>query len=72
MGFLFKTSHKRTVFLAILAAMTFVGSAIFMFDVEKELIAEFFVVSVVGLLVIILLALLLTVIRLAVRRIFEK
>lgn len=70
MKFLFKSSSKRTMFLALFATATFIGSAIFMFDVEKELLLEFFIVSVVCLVIVIVAALFLTVIRILLRRIF--
>lgn len=56
------------MFLAILATVTFVCSAIFMFDVEKREIFEFFVVSVFGLGVIIIGALLVTGIKYLIKR----
>ncbi|WP_339668329.1 hypothetical protein [Dasania marina] len=66
----FKSGHKRTMFLAILATLTFVGAAIFMFDVDKKELLEFFVVSVFGLGIVILAALGLTAIRILIRRFF--
>ena len=67
---IFKSGHKRIIFVALLAAFTFVGAAIFLFDVDKKELFEFFVVSVFGLGLIILAALLLTALRLLLRRFF--
>ena len=52
-----KAGHKRTIILALLATFTFVGSAIFMFDVDKKELLEFFIASVVGLGIVMLAAL---------------
>ena len=68
---LFKTSHKRTVFLALLATVTFVGAAILIFDVDKSVMLEFFIVSVVGLVIIILAALAFTGLRLLIKRLMN-
>jgi hypothetical protein len=57
--------------LAVVAAVTFVGCAIFMFDVEPRLMLEFFIVSVVGLGLLIGMALIFTVIRLLLKRWFS-
>lgn len=66
----FKTSHKRTLFLAILATVTFVASAIYMFDVDKGDLLEFFVISVVGLFILIIAALALSGLIVLFKRIF--
>lgn len=65
---LFRRGHARTLALALFATATFVVAAIYMFDVPARLMLEFFLLSLLGLLVIIVSALLLTLVRMAVRR----
>ena len=48
-----KTRHARTIFLAIVATMTFVGAAIMVFDVEPGLMLRYFLASVFGLMLIV-------------------
>ncbi|MGK0440447.1 MAG: hypothetical protein ACJA0N_000236 [Pseudohongiellaceae bacterium] len=69
---LLKAGHKRTLFLAILATVTFVGSAIFMFDVEKQELLKFFVISIVALVVVIIAALVLSGVIVLLRRLFAS
>jgi len=67
---MFKSSHKRTIFLALFATFVFITSAVFMFDVDSRKMMEFFVVSVVCLLFIILAAFSLSLIRFLWRKFF--
>ena len=68
---LYKSSHSRTIFLAVLATLTFVGAAIFMFDVEPGVMLSFFLVSLLGLGIVIGAALVFTGLRLLIKRFFE-
>lgn len=65
---LYKNRSLRTVFLALFATACFVGSAIWVFDVEPSLMLNFFLASLMGLGVIILAALAFTVIRIFLRK----
>lgn len=47
----------RTVFLAVVATATFVGSAILVFDVEWQVMLRFFLASLLGLAIVMLAAL---------------
>jgi NADH:ubiquinone oxidoreductase subunit K len=64
----YKNRSFRTLLLAVVAALTFVGCAIFMFDVDPKLMLEFFILSVVGLGLLIGMALVFTVFRLLLKR----
>ena len=69
---LYKNRSFRTIFLAIFATLTFVGSAIFIFDVEAKLMLQFLGVSLLGLVTMIIAALAFTGLRIAIRRLFNK
>ena len=69
---IFKTSQARTIILALLATATFVGSAIFMFDVQPQVMLSFFLVSLLGLTIVISAALLFAGLRIALRYFFER
>ena len=64
----YKNRSLRTVLLALFATATFVGSAIFVFDVAPRLMLQFFLVSVLGLGLIIIAALLATALRILLKR----
>lgn len=64
----YKKRGFRTLLLALFATATFVGSAIFMFDVDARVMLQLFLVSVVGLVLLMLAALVFTAIRILVRR----
>jgi hypothetical protein len=57
--------------LAIFATLTFVGCGIFMFDVEPKIMLSFFLTSVFGLAILIFMALIFTVVRLLIKRLFS-
>jgi hypothetical protein len=65
---LYKNRSWRTVLLALLATVTFVGSAIFIFDVEAKLMLQLFLACLLGLGILILAALVFTVIRIFIKR----
>ena len=65
---LYKNRSLRTVFLALFATLTFVASAIFIFDVEPAVMLQFFVASLLGLGLLIAAALVFTVLRVAFKR----
>jgi len=54
--------------LALFATATFVGSAIFIFDVEAKLMLQFFLVCLFGLGVLMVAALVFTGIRVLLKR----
>ena len=60
----------RTVFLALFATASFIGAAIFIFDVEPGLMLSFFIASVLCLLILILAAFLVSLFRKLLRNIF--
>lgn len=45
----YRNRSLRTVFLAVIATATFVGSAILIFDVDWRLMLNFFLASLLGL-----------------------
>jgi hypothetical protein len=67
-----KNPYFRTIFLAILATVTFVGSAIFIFEVDPVEMWEFFQLSVFVLGIVIFLALCFTVLRIFLKRLFDR
>ncbi len=68
----YKNRSVRTVLLALFATATFVGSAIFIFDVEPGVMLQFFVVSMLGLGLIICCALLVTGLRVLIKRWLDR
>jgi len=64
----YKNRSLRTIFLAIFATLTFVGSAILVFDVEPQLMMQFLGASLLGVVLIIVAALTFTGLRIAIRR----
>ena len=68
----YKNRSFRTIFLAVFATLTFVGSAIFVFDVEPKLMLQFLAVSLLGVILMILAALAFTALRIAIRRWRER
>ncbi|WP_148059342.1 hypothetical protein [Sinobacterium caligoides] len=66
-----KRRHLRTVFLAIVAAITFVWAAISVWDVEPEEMLEFFTMSLLLVVILMLLAALLVGIKSVFRRFFN-
>jgi hypothetical protein len=66
-GFI-KNRSLRTVFLAIFAAATFAGSAIFIFDVDPHLMLQLFIVCILGVGGLMLLALCFTGLRIFLSR----
>lgn len=69
---LLKRGHSRTIVLAMAAAACFVYAAIRLFDVEPAVMWEFFVGSVLGLTVIILLAAIGAGSLVLIRKLFER
>lgn len=67
-----KKKHLRTVFLAITATLTLVFAAVYNFDVEWREMAQFFGMSVFGLLLIMALAFSLVAFKQGVQRQLEK
>ena len=65
---LYRNRSARTIFLAVFATVTFVASAIWVFDVEPKLMGQFFLASVILLLLIIAAAFALTLLRVLIRR----
>ncbi|MEE8056863.1 MAG: hypothetical protein V3T17_03360 [Pseudomonadales bacterium] len=65
---LYKNQSLRTIFLALLATITFVGSAIFIFAVEPNVMLQFFLVSLFGLGLLIVAALVFTGLRILFKR----
>ena len=64
----YKKSSFRTVFLALFATATFVGSAIFIFDVDATVMLQFFLASIIGLVLIVSAALIFTLLRMLLKR----
>ena len=64
----FKNRGLRTVFLALFATLTFVGSAIFIFDVEPQVMWHFFLVSLLGVGLVIVAAIGVSLIGIALKR----
>lgn len=64
----YKNRSLRTIFLAVFATLTFVGSAIFVFDVEPRLMLQFLGVSLLGVALMIIAALVFTGLRISIRR----
>ncbi|MFT5692287.1 MAG: hypothetical protein ACI92E_001618 [Oceanicoccus sp.] len=64
----YRKSSFRTIFIALFATGTFVGSAIFVFDVEAKLMLTFFVICVVAAMLIIGAAFVFTVLRVLLQR----
>jgi len=69
---LYKNRSLRTLLLALFATVTFVCSAIFIFDVEPEVMLRFFIISVVGTLLLITAALLFTALRIILTRLLKR
>ncbi|WP_101759379.1 alanine racemase [Oceanicoccus sp. KOV_DT_Chl] len=67
---LYKNRSFRTIFLAIFATATFVGSAIWVFDVDPRLMLNFFLASLLGLGIIVMAALAFTGLRMLLRKLF--
>jgi fatty acid desaturase len=67
-----KRRHLRTVFLAVFAAMTFVWAAINVWDVDAEVMFEFFTMSVLLVGVVMLMAVILVVAKKLLHRLFER
>ena len=65
---LYRNRSARTIFLALFATISFVASAIWVFDVEPKLMGQFFLASVLLLLVIIAAAFGLTLLRALIKR----
>ena len=68
----FKNRSFRTIFLALFATATFVGSAIFVFDVDPGLMLQFFIASVIGVIVLMVAALCVTAFRILIKRWLNK
>lgn len=68
----YRNQYFRTIFLAVVATATFVGSAIFVFDVESKNMLEFFIASVIGVLGIIVLAVIASVFIIFLKKIFNR
>lgn len=66
----YKKRGFRTVLLALFATLVFVGSAIYMFDVEPRLMLQFFLASLLGLALLMAAALVFTALRIAIKRFF--
>jgi hypothetical protein len=66
----YKKQSFRTSFLALFATLCFVGSAIFVFDVDPRVMLDYFFVSLLGLGLLIFAALLATGLRILLRRWF--
>lgn len=69
---LYKNRYLRTVFLALFATLSFVASAIFVFDVEPMVMLQFFIVSLIGLAVVVAAALIFTVLRVFIKHFFQR
>ncbi|MFT5579018.1 MAG: hypothetical protein ACI9WS_001776 [Paraglaciecola psychrophila] len=69
---LYKNRSLRTMLLALFATVTFVCSAIFIFDVEPAVMLRFFIISVVGTLLLIAAALVFTALRILLGRLFKR
>lgn len=69
---LYRNRSLRTILLALVATATFVGAAIFVFDVEPGLMLQFFVVSLLGLVLLIAAALLFTGLRILLKRLIGE
>jgi hypothetical protein len=67
----YKNRSLRTIMLALFATATFVGSAIFIFDVEPKIMLNFLLVSLLGLALLILAALIFTCLRVLVQRLLS-
>lgn len=65
---LYKNRSLRTIFLALTATATFVGSAILIFDVDYRVMLELFLTSILGLGILMALALVVAGIRILIRR----
>jgi len=64
----YKKSSFRTIFLALFATATFVGSAIFIFDVEVKIMLQFFLASVICLVLVVTAALIFSAMRILIKR----
>lgn len=64
----YKKRSLRTVFLALFATATFVGAALFSFDVDPKLMLQFFILSLLGLGAVIVAALIFTAVRVLISR----
>jgi len=65
-----KSRNARTVFLAIFATVTFIGSAIFIFDVEPVVMLNFFIASLLCLVIIVLAAFAFSLLKRSLKRWF--
>lgn len=65
---LIKNRSLRTVFLAVAATVTFVCSAIFIFDVDAQLMLKLFLITSLGVLALIGIALCVTVLHILLKR----
>ena len=63
-----KNRSLRTILLAVFATLTFVGSAIFVFDVEPLLMLQLLGVSLLGVVLMIAAALAFTGLRILIDR----
>jgi hypothetical protein len=66
-----KSRNLRTILLALFATGTFVGSAIFIFDVEPGLMLSFLIASVLCLILIVVTALVFSLLRNLLRHWFR-
>jgi hypothetical protein len=66
-----KSRNLRTIILAIFATGTFVGSAIFIFDVEPGLMLSFLIASVLCLILIVATAFVFSLLRNLLKRWFR-
>jgi hypothetical protein len=66
-----KSRNLRTIILAIFATGTFVGSAIFIFDVEPGLMLSFLIASVLCLILIVVAAFVFSLLRNLLKRWFR-
>jgi hypothetical protein len=66
-----KSRNLRTIILAIFATGTFVGSAIFIFDVEPGLMLSFLIASVLCLILIVVTAFVFSLLRNLLKRWFR-
>lgn len=68
---MYKSRNIRTIILALFATGTFVGSAIFIFDVEPRLMLSFFIASILCLILIVFAALVFSLLRQLLKRLLH-
>jgi hypothetical protein len=67
---MFKSGNFRTIFLALFATASFVGSAIYIFDIEPKLMLGFFVAAVLCLVILVVAAFIFSTLRALIKRRF--